>query len=194
MADNAKSPIKVIARKVILSYPTFDEPKPDDSGKPWFSTTCITTADTNLAELKEAVIRCTMDQFKCGKNEAIQMFKDQMLRSPFRTDVKKKGYPEGATFWSCKSKSAPGIVGLTAGADGKPAPFRGEVYAGVLANVSLRPYWYKQQGGGIAMGLSNVQIIGPSGLRFDSRIAAEDEFDADEEANAAAAGDMSDFL
>lgn len=189
MADaNQKAVNKVTTPKAILSYPALDEPKPDDNGNLWYSCTLIFLPDADLAPLKKAVIAAAAAQFKCSEAEAIKkLAKDEdgnsEIKSPFRRDWKKKGYPEGSTFFSCKSKSKPGVVGLAPGADGKPAKYTGEVYAGLNVRATIRPYFYKQQGGGIAMGLGNLQVIGPSGLRFDSRTAAEDDFEAD--ANAA---------
>lgn len=192
MANDAKSNIKVMGKNLILSYPTFDEPrKAKGSDTAFYGCTLIADDKSNLAEIKAAVMQAATAKFGA---DAAQMFKDGEIKSPFRTDVKKKGYPAGTTFFSCKSKQQPGIVGLVPGSDGKPALYKGEVYAGLRVNATLRPYFYEQQGGGFAVGLGNIQVIGPSGLRFDNRIAAEDDFEADENAAAAAAGDMSDIL
>lgn len=189
MATEANT--KVITPEMILSYPHFDEPQPDDSGKLWYNAVLIAPAGTDLSALKAAVMDCAKAQFG---EKAASMFADELLKSPFRKDWKKKGYPEGSTFFSCKSKVKPGIVGLAPGKDGKPAPYTGEIYAGLIVRASIRPYYYKQQGGGIAMGLGNVQVI-RHGERLDSRLPAEDEFEADANAAAAAGNaDLDDLL
>jgi hypothetical protein len=192
MANDAKSNIKVMGKNLILSYPNLEEARRSEgASEAFYGCTLIADDKSNLAEIKTAVMQAATAKFGA---EAAQMFKDGEIKSPFRTDVKKKGYPAGTTFFSCKSKQKPGVVGLVPDANGKPAVYRGEVYAGLRVNATLRPYFYPQQGGGFAIGLGNVQVIGPSGLRFDNRVAAEDEFEADENAAAAAAGDMSDIL
>lgn len=189
MANEAK---KVITPEMLLSYPHFNEPVADDHGKLWYNCVLIALPGTDISELKAAVMEAAKAQFG---DKAAQMFKDEELKSPFRKDAKRKGYPEGSVFFSCKSKTKPGIVGLMPGKDGKPAPYTGEIYAGLKVRASVRPYYYKQQGGGIAMGLGNIQVIGPSEYRFDNRLAAEDEFEADANAAAAASNaDMSDIL
>lgn len=181
MANDAKQ-IKVITPEALLSYPHFNEPRADDKGDLWYDCALVFPEGTDLKAMKAAVVEVAKAQFG---EKAVQMFKDGELKSPFRTDAKKKGYPEGSTFFSCKSKNKPGIVGVNPGKDGKPAPYTGEIYAGLLVKASIRPYYYKQQGGGIAMGLGNVQVVG-KGQRLDNRMDAADEFEAD--ANAAAAG------
>lgn len=197
MAANAKKDIKVITPKCILSYPVFDTPKPDDNGGgPWYSCTLVFVPDADgklpdLGPLQAAVIEAAKQQFPGA--DVVQMFKDEELKSPFRKDAKKKGYPEGSRFFSCKTKNKPGVVGLAPGADGKPAPYTGELYPGLEVRASVRPYFYKQQGGGIAMGLGNVQVVGV-GKRLDNRVPASEEFEADENAAVAGAGDVEGLL
>lgn len=191
MADQAKS-VKVITPEAILSYPNLLEPRADDNDKLWYQCSLVFLPDADLSALKAAVLEAAKAQFG---DKAAEMFKTGKLKSPFRKDAEEKGYPEGSTFFSCKSKSKPGIVGLAPGKDNKPAPYTGEIYAGLKVRASIRPYYYKQQGGGIAMGLGNIQVIGPSGLRFDNRLPAEDEFEADANAAAAAGNaDLTDIL
>lgn len=191
MANDAKKKdLKVITPKAILSYPHFEEPQEDDNGKEWYNCVLVFPAGTDLSALKEAVLEAAKQQFG---DKASQMFKDEELKSPFRKDAKKKGYPEGSIFFSCKSKAKPGVVGLAPGKDGKPAPYTGEIYPGLEVRASVRPYYYKQQGGGIAFGLGNVQVVG-RGERLDSRIPASDEFEADENAAASLGEDEVDDL
>lgn len=178
----ATEALKVITPEAILSYPHLREPRPDDNGKPWYNCVLVFPDGTDISALKKAVLDCARAKFG---DKAPQMFADEMLKSPFRKDWKKKGYPENSVFFSCKSKMAPGIVGLAPGRDGKPAPYTGELYAGLIVRASVRPYYYPQQGGGIAFGLGNIQVL-RDGPRLDNRLAAEDEFEANAEAAAAA--------
>jgi hypothetical protein len=195
MAEAKQADNKVTTPIALLSYPHLDEPRADDRNALWYDCSLIFLPGTDLKTLKAAVVAAAARQFKCSTEEAVRMFKDGEIKNPFRKDWKKKGYPEGSEFFSCKSKSKPGIVGLAPGSDGKPAKYAGEIYAGLKVRATVRPYYYKQQGGGIAIGLGNIQVIGPSGMRFDSRTAAEDDFEADENAAVAESGDeMGDLL
>lgn len=183
---------KVIALNMIISYPSLREARPNDSGDLFYDCTLITTDESNLSELKAAVIEAAKQQFG---DKGVEMLRSKKLKSPFRTDTEAKGYPEGATFFSCKSKVAPGLVSDVADPKtGKPAIFTGDVRPGMIVNASVRPYYYKQQGGGIALGLGNVQILTQKPFTpLDNRIDAADEFDAEEAANASSA-DLDDVL
>lgn len=182
---------KVIAVNFMVSYPHFKEPQKNDKGEEFFNCVLISTEESNLQAVKDMVMRFAVEKFG---DRAAEMFRTRKLKSPFRTDVESKGYPEGATFFSCKSKSKPDIVGVSADPrTGKPALYTGEVRPGMIVNASLRAYWYPQQGGGIAIGLGNVQVTNKPFTPLDNRLPASDEFDAEEAANADAA-DLGDVL
>lgn len=125
--------------------------------------------------------------------EAEGLIHAKKIRLPFRNDWEKKGYPENSTFFSCKSKVAPGIVGLAPGSDGRPAPYEGEIYAGLYVRASIQAYYYPQQGGGIGIGLRNIQVL-RDGPRMDNRVPASEEFEADTNAPQAGAADIADLL
>lgn len=173
---------RVITPEAILSYPHLEEPEANDQGVLFYNTQLVFLSDVDLTPLKNAVYAAAQNQF--GSNVESQLKK---LRLPFRTDWEAKGYPEGSTFFSCKTKSKPGIVGLAPGSDGRPAPYQGEIYPGLIVRASINAYFYKQQGGGIGMGLGNIQVI-RDGERLDNRVSAEDEFTADANASPTDAG------
>src|SRR5574340_93571 len=151
---------KVITPEAILSYPNLIEPRADDSDKLWYQCSLVFLPETDISALKQAVLDCAKAQFG---DKAVEMLRTGKLKSPFRKDWEAKGYPEGSTFFSCKSKAKPGIVGLAPGKDGKPAPYAGELFAGLKVRASIRPYYYKQQGGGIAMASSCSRAPSSSG-------------------------------
>lgn len=184
--------MSIITPECILSYPNLREPQPNDQGTMFYQVTPIFTAETDISAIKQAVAQAVREKFGA---EADGMIKNRKIRLPFRTDVESKGYPEGATFFSTKSKNAPGVVGLAPDSSGRPAPYEGEIYPGIIARISLQPYYYPQQGGGIAMGLRNVQIL-RDGERLDNRIPASQEFAADASASVADAGsaDLNDLM
>lgn len=86
--------------------------------------------------------------------------------------------------------TAPGVVSIYAGPDKKPLKITDPalVYPGCYVKASLHAYAYNTDGGkskGVALGLGNVQIMqNMDAPRIDSRVAAEDEFEADEKAAA----------
>jgi hypothetical protein len=87
----------------------------------------------------------------------------------------------------------PGVVSIYAGPDGKPAKVTDPslIYPGAYIKATLHAYGYNQEKSkGVALGLGNVQVLTHlGGKRIDSRVAAEDDFDADPQA----AADLSDL-
>jgi len=80
----------------------------------------------------------------------------------------------------------PGVVSIYPGPDGKPAKITdpAQIYPGVYIKASLHAYAYNQdKSKGVALGLGNVQKW-KDAERIDSRVAAEEEFEADPQAAA----------
>lgn len=186
------SDTKVITPECRLSYPNLLEPRPNDKGVLFYSVSPIFESGTDLTPIKQIILAAMTEKFG---SDAEEMIRNKKVRLPLRTDWEAKGYPEDSVFFSCKSKAKPGIVGLAPGSDGRPAPYEGEIYPGIYARLSVQAYYYPNQGGGIGMGLRNVQIL-RDGPRLDGAIPAANEFDADENATVAQAGaaDLDDLL
>lgn len=165
---------KIITPKCRLSYPNLLEPREDQQGKPWYSAQLVFEKGTDLSAIKAAILETAKEKFG---DKAADMLRTGRLKTPLRTDWEAKGYPEDSTFFSCKTRTRPDIVGPYAGADGKPKPWTEDIYAGIYARASIGFYFYPQQGGGIGAGLRNVQILG-GGDHFDGRLSASDEFEA----------------
>lgn len=128
------------------------------------------------------------------------MFKDYdtMKESPsfkkaIRYDVAKykdiqEPHPIIAFINARSYDTPPGVVSIYAGPDGKPQKITDPalVYPGCYIKASLHAYAYNQdKSKGVALGLGNVQVLSHmNGTRIDSRVAAEEEFEADPQAAA----------
>jgi len=166
---------EVITPEALISYPQIFEARANDNGDLFYSCALVFPAGTDLSKLKAAAKAAGVAKFGAKFNPDSPAY-----NWPFRTDVEEKGYPEGATFFNCKTKTKPGVVSRYAGADGKPTPITdpAEIYAGAKVRASVRFYAFDTKGNkGVAVALNNIQKLG-DGPRLDSRMRAEDEFDA----------------
>lgn len=183
---------KLITPEAILSYPHLHQPQPAKAGqKPKYSATLIFPKGTDLSALRAAAIEAGRDKFGTGIKAGgkiipiEQAFDAGLLRSPFRTDVLAKGYPEGSTFINIRSDNKPGVVyNYPAPGTTKPAVvpderIKTEFYPGVFVRASVSAFGYEAEGNkGVSFGLNNVQLL-RAGERLDGRVSAEDEFTAD---------------
>jgi hypothetical protein len=181
--------------RAIISYPYLFTPstygvKPGQ--KPKYSCALIFPAGTDISELKKAALDCAIETF--GAEKAKEMIRNEELRMPFRTDWKKKGYPEDSVFINCRTERKPGVVSIYPGPDGRPLPIENEeeIYAGCEVYATVGVFYYNQNGNeGISFGLNNVQKLA-DGERMDGRTNAEDDFEADMDAKAELPEDGSD--
>lgn len=169
---------KIITPKALFSYPHLAEPSADLQGRLKYSVCLVFLSGTDLSAVKAAIVEAAKS--KWGE-KATAMLKAGKLRSPLRYDVEEKGYPEGACFMNVRSNQAPGIVGPYNGPNGKPAPYEGEIYPGILGRASLAAFPYDNSGNkGVSFGLNNVQILDDTAPRLDGRLNAGDEFDGED--------------
>lgn len=176
---------KLITPEATLSYPyLYDK---DKNGK--YTATFIFAEGTDLTALKRAAVAVAVERWG---DKAKTMLRDGTLRSPFRTDVAKKGYAEGSTFFAARTERQPGVVSRIPDPEtGKPMPItsKEEMYPGVVVIGSVVPFAYDKEGNkGVSFALNNIQKV-RDGERIDGREAASEEFDADE----SAAADLSDL-
>lgn len=167
---------KIITPKFHISYPQLFEPKANEQGELFYSCVMVFPAGTDISELEAAALAAGKEKW------GAKFVPGPSYRMPFRTDAAAKGYPEGSVFMSAKSKSRPGIVSRFAGPDGKPQAITNpdDVYPGALFRASIRFYAYEAKGNkGVGVALNNLQKMGDS-ERWDGRMKAEDEFEADE--------------
>jgi hypothetical protein len=118
------------------------------------------------------------------------------FKKAIRYDVKKKygqinePHPIKAFINARSYDTPPGVVSIYAGPDKKPLKITDPslVYPGAYVKASLHAYAYNTDNGkskGVALGLGNVQVMqNMPAPRIDDRVAAEDEFEADENAAA----------
>lgn len=181
---------KVITPKAMLSYPYLFKPQPGKEGKDAkYSAALVFPKGTDLKELKAAVLEAAESKWGAKAADGLRSGK---LRSPLRTDVEEKGYPEGSTFFNARSKAAPGVVSVFPGPNGKPLPIEDEdqVYAGCWVRASVTAFPYDVDGNrGVGFALNNVQKLA-DGERIDGRKKAEDEFEADLSAKPAEIDDL----
>lgn len=192
-----------------ISYPKVFVPAPTDPNDPdspkKYSAAFVFPAGTDLKPMKAAVINEAKarwgDKLKGAKLETLEtptgpalflVAGKLRLRLPWREDGEEKGYPEGSIFINARSDRKPGIVTRIPDPDtGKPMPLTDEskLYAGAIVKASLDVYAYDTNGNrGVTFGLGNIQLI-RDGERLDGSVAAENEFEADEDAVA----DLSDL-
>lgn len=102
-----------------------------------------------------------------------------------------EGYGPGTRFANMTTLNRPGVVSWTKGDDGKFEPIGPEhdnadlVYPGAWCRATVSVWSYGGKGSktskykGVAIGLLNLQRLSKVGARLDNRVAAEDDFDDD---------------
>lgn len=183
----------------ILSFPHFFTPqsfknKDGTMSKPTYGGVIVWTPDmkVDLASLKQVVQVAGIEKF--GAEAFKKLLKSGKLRSPFRNSDEDENsrYPEGSVYINAKSTEQPGLVGRYKDpATGKAVRITDPeaLYPGALVRFSVTAFGYDHMGNkGISFGINNVQKMG-DGPRLDSRVKAEDEFDAED----AAETDLSDM-
>lgn len=174
---------KVITPEAIISYPHLFTPqavKPGDPEK--YSAALVFTDGTDLTPLKRAAVAAAREKF----SQADKLIKAGKIKMPFRDDGEEKGYPEGSVFINVKTDSQPGVVSTIPDPDNGGRPTRiddpEEVYPGAIVLASVVAYGWEYMGKkGVSFALNNIQKL-RDGERLDGKVAAVDEFDADEDA------------
>lgn len=184
----------------LLSFPHIFTPQVfagkdgEPDGDPKYGGVLVWTPEmkADLSKLKAIVQVAGIEKF--GKEQFAKLLKAGKIRLPFRNgdedDVQR--YPEGSVYINAKSDNQPQVVGRYKDpATGKAQRITDpeELYPGAVVIFSVTAFGYDVRGNkGIAFALNNVQKYA-DGPRLDSRVAAEDEFDAEEPAVA----DLSDL-
>jgi hypothetical protein len=183
----------VITPVATLSYPHVATAqagqKADQKAK--FSGTFVFSGKGELAALEAAAREVAIEALGEKKGNAFQLYGGK--GSAFRTDNADK-YPtiENAITVGARSDKQPGLVYRHAdpatvtkdNPKGKPQRVAQDdieevFYPGALVKAQIKPFWYDREGNkGISWALNNVQKWG-EGERLDSRVKAEDAFDAD---------------
>lgn len=187
---------KIITPEAILSYPHLVKPQAaEEGGKEKYSASFVFPKGTDLSGMKKAMIAAAKEKFG---DKGVEMLRKKTLRSPFRDDpedVAKKGYAEGSVFVNARSDRKPGVVSVYKDPKNptKPAVIPDDqveeaLYPGSVVKGSLVAFYYERKGNkGIGFALNNIQKV-REGDRLDSRVNAQDEFEADESAEASLEG------
>jgi Protein of unknown function (DUF2815). len=175
------------------SYPKLFEPEVNDKGKKVYGLVLLVEdTEEGRAFLKEA--EALADEAGRGRfRNYDELKKSSGFKKAIRYDVDKykdvtNPHPIIAFINSRSYDTPPGVVSIYAGPDHKPMKITDPqiVYPGAYVRASLHAYAYDQdKSKGVALGLGNVQVMqNMAGERIDSRVAAEDEFEADPKAAA----------
>lgn len=205
-ATATKNATRVLTPVAILSYPWVSEPQPPMEGstnaKMMYSAVLVFAPaimarfpqfGTNLDALRAAAKVAGEDKFA---NQYAAMLANPNFKSGFRSDIAGKGYPEGSIFVNSRNERRPGLVYLYPAADGKPAivpddEIEDAFYPGALVRADLRAFGYNKAGNrGVSFALNNLQLIDGTAPRLDSRVAAQDAFEADASVSPASLDDV----
>lgn len=177
MAERIHSPEGTARFCSILQARQRKDSKGANQGDPKFEITLIFDGDTDLKAMKKAALEVGVEKFGPKFQELVKKGKANW---PFVDNTDKvnddderlTGFEddEGVSV-KFKSKDKPGIVD----ADAEPIMDKSEIYDGMRARVSCRPFAYDNESKGVAFFLINVQKLG-DGDRLSGDPAAEDDF------------------
>lgn len=177
MVSNRIHTPKGTARYVNLFQPRQrKDSKGQPQGDPKYQITLIFDEDTDLSAMKKAAQAVGVEAFG---PKFMDLVKKGKVRWPFGRNEDKvddddnpiPGFENPGTFVNFKTKDKPGIVDANA----EPILDRSEVYDGMHARVSCRPFAYDNESKGVAFYLINVQKL-EDGDRLSGDPSAEDDF------------------
>jgi len=177
MASNRMHSPEGTARYVNLLQPRQrKDSKGNPQGDPKYQITLIFDEDTDLTAMKKAAQAVGVEAFGSKFTELVKKGK---INWPFGKNEDKvddddnpiPGFENPGTFVSFKTKDKPGIVD----ADAEPIMDKSEIYDGMRARVSCRPFAYDNESKGVAFYLINVQKL-DDGDRLSGDPSAEDDF------------------
>jgi hypothetical protein len=176
--------MKVVLKRARLSFPRLDKPEAFEGGEPKYKATLVVTDPADVKALKSAVMAVGQEEFR---DKFAAGIRSQKLRNPIKKsdDDEASRYPAGSIYIRTATEDQPGMVAVWRGPDGKAARVTADqFYAGCFVNASVWCFAYDHQmNKGVSFALNNIQFVA-DGERLDNRIAAEDEFEVDEDAEA----------
>jgi len=185
--SNDANPLRIITPVGRLSYPHLFAPwgGPNGDQTPKFGATIVFDADTDLTSIKEVIAAAGAKKFG-GAKKFETLLAQGVLHNPLRQNDEK--YPEGSWYIGARTDKRPGVVDRTADPQTTRARVitveeqetgnQFEMYPGCLIRISVTCFGYNNVGKGVSFALNNVQRMGDA-ERFDSRVKADDEFDAE---------------
>lgn len=144
-----------------------------------------------MKALLQAVQNCAVNAFTAEKVKLLQG--EDKFGTPFRKDVKSKGYPDGFKWFIQPWNHNPfGIVSVYKGPDGKPLEIKDptKIWSGCWGRMVVHPFAYDTNGNkGVSFGLDGIQVVkanadDPLCARLDNRVDARNVFEASEDAPA----------
>lgn len=146
------------------------------SGDPKYQITLIFDEDADVKAMKRAAQEAGIEKFGPKFPELVKKGK---MSWPFVDNEDKvddddnpiPGFENPGCSVGFKSKDKPGIVDV----DAEPIMDKSEIYDGMRARVSCRPFAYDNESKGVAFYLINVQKL-DDGDRLSGDPAAEDDF------------------
>lgn len=176
MAEKIHTPAGV-ARFVALLQPRQRKDKKGvNSGEPKYEITLIFDEDTDLRQMKKDAMAVGIEKFGPKFPEMVKKGKYNWPFTPNEDRVNDDdepivGFEESGTHVKFKSTSKPGLVDANA----EPIMEKSEIYDGMTARVSCRPFAYENESKGVSYFLINVQKL-DDGKRLSGDPSAEEDF------------------
>lgn len=180
---------RVVTPECTISFPRLytAEPGPQ-GGDPKYSAAFVFDPGADVSALRTALNIAGIEKF--GEEEFRNLVKNNpAFKTPFRTDVAGKGYPEGSMFFNCTSKNRPGVVGPDRQEISDPSV----VYAGCRVKALVTAYGYNNVAKGVSFGLEGVQFL-RDGQRLDGHVDVSEVFDNEMSDAPASLNDVADGL
>lgn len=177
MATNRIHTPEGTARYTALFVPRARKDKDGNvKGDPKYQITLIFDEDTDLSEMKAAAKAVGLEKFGPKFPDLVKKGK---MNWPFGDNDEKvdlddnpiPGFEVAGVHVGFKSSDKPGIVDV----DAEPIMDKQDIYDGMKARVSCRPFAYDNESKGVAFYLINVQKT-DDGDRLSGDPSAEDDF------------------
>ena len=176
MAERIHTPAGTARFVSILTPRQSKDDAGNPQGEPKYEITLIFDEDTNISAMKKAALAVGVEKFgakfpdmvKKGKYNWPFVDNEDMVNDD---DERIVGFENPGCKVKFKSKDKPGIVD----ADAEPIMDKSEIYDGMKARVSCRPFAYDNKAKGVGFFLINVQKL-DDGDRLSGDPSAEDDF------------------
>jgi hypothetical protein len=168
---------------VRLCFPKVWEPsRMEEGSKLLYSASILFPRDADLSVMVSELTDAANKKFGNGwkakcMGKVIGNPKGSTITFPFRDGEEREqfgGYEAGSYFVNVTSESRPGVVD----AQTRPITDRDDIYAGVWALVTLRPFAYDAKAKkGVSLGLQNIMKLADAEPLGGVKPKAEDEFE-----------------
>jgi hypothetical protein len=176
-AERMHSPPGIARYCALITPRTRKDKNGQPTGDPKYQITLIYADAGELKAMKKAAMAVGIEKFGSKFPDLVKKGKANW---PFGKNVDKEdddgnripGFEDDdGEYVGFKTKDKPGVVD----ADAEPIMDKSEIYDGMTARVSCRPFSYDNESKGVAFYLINVQKL-DDGNRLSGDPAAEDDF------------------